>query len=393
MNTCFIGEFPLPGNSPSAGPENVLNNLVKGINNFDKSINIDILSIHNDINQAFVSEYLPNVFVHYFPRLPFLPRSFGDPIIVKKFLGKNSFDLIHAHYPIALSKIMDTETPKILTLHGMFHLEKEFVSNPFVNLFYHDYNMHMLKKIAPKLDGFVAISPYVISELSNKGICIKNKNIFQINNPIGDSFFSIEKGKNVSNNLIFYPARITERKNQLAAISSIKLVKKEISSLKLVFTGGYDLDYLKKLNDAIISNDLNNVVEYRGKVPRDQILQLYNSSSILWMLSRQETQPMAIIEAMATGTPVIASNINSNSYLVEHGVTGYLVDPDDPIKIAEYTVELLNNKEKRMKMGENAKSVAQKQYHSDAVIEKTLKMYEKVMGSYNGSKLQEQTKT
>jgi len=367
----------------------VVFNFIHAIYNIDKSIKIDVVTISNDVKKEFIDIFLPNVRVHYLPSHKYLSRSLGDPRIIKKFLEKHSFDIIHAHYPIALSLIMEIDTPKVLTLHGIFHIEKKFVANPFVRLFYHDYNTYMLKQILPKLDGFVAISPYVIDEFKEMGIYHKVKNISQINNPIDESFFSRKPSQKDDINLIFYPARITERKNQLAAINSIKLVKKEIPNLKLVFTGGYDIDYLKKLNDAIISNDLNGIVEYRGKVPRDQILQLYDNSSMLWMLSKQETQPMAILEAMATGTPVIASNINSNSYLVEHGVTGYLVDPDDPIKIAEYTVELFNNKEKRMKMGENARIIAQKQYHPDVVVEKTLKLYEEVMGSHNGSKLQE----
>ena len=369
--------FPYPNESPQSGPENVVYNLVKGIIIQNSDISIDIVTILNDVKKAFVDERFPGVRVHYLPRLKYLSRSFSDPIIIKKFLKKHDYDLVHAHYPIALAKVLDLGIPKILTLHGIFHRERIFVENPLIRLFYHDYNTYMLKKILPKLDGFVAISPYVIDELQEMGVHGKMKNIFQINNPIDNSFFDVTP--NHDGNMIFYPARITQRKNQLAAIHAIELVKNNVDNFKLIFTGGSDEDYLEMVNGAINEKGLTDVVEYRGKVARDDILELYHKASIVYLLSNQETQPMAILEAMSTGAPVIASKIKSNEYLVKEGVTGYLVNPNDSEKIAEYTIELLNDKKKRIEMGECARKIAQEEYHTDAIVEQTLKMYEEIM--------------
>ena len=380
MRLCMISSmFPYPNESPQVGPDNVVYNLVKGIIKQNIDITIDIVTILNDVKEAFEDERFPGVRVHYLPRLKYLSRSFGDPIIIKKFLKMHDYDLVHTHYPIALAKVMHMSTPKILTLHGIYHCERNFVQNPLTRLFYHDYNTHMLKKILPKLDGFVAISPYVIDELKGMDVYDKMKNIFQINNPIDNSFFDVTP--NHDNNMIFYPARITERKNQLAAIHAVELVKKNVDKFKLILTGGSDRKYLELVNDAISENGLTDITEYLGKVSRDKILELYGKASIVYLLSNQETQPMSILEAMSTGKPVIASNIKSNEYLVKNGVTGYLVDSNDSKTIAQYTVELLNNRDKRIGMGESAKKIAQKQYHPDAIVEQTLKMYEKVIGT------------
>ena len=383
MKLCIISPtFPYPGESPQVGPDNVVYNLVKGLVKLNSNMSIDIVTIPDDVKKAFTDELFPRVRVHYLPKLRCPSRSFGDPIIIKKFLKMHAYDLIHSHYPIALAKVMDINTPKILTLHGIFHHERNFVKNPLTRLFYHDYNTYMLKKNLPKLDGFVAISPYVIDELKEMGVHNKMKNIFQINNPIDNSFFDVPS--NHDNNMIFYPARITKRKNQLAAIHAIELVKNNVDNFKLIFTGDPDERYLEQVNDAINEKGLTEFVEYLGKVSRDEILKLYSKASIVYLLSNQETQPMAILEAMSTGTPVIASKIKSIEYLVKEGVTGYLVDPNDSEKIAEYTIELLNDNRKRIEMGECARKIAQKQYHPDVIVEQTLKMYEKVMGLHNG---------
>jgi len=380
MKLCIIASFPLPGKSPSSGPDSVVFNFVQAICDIDKSIKIDIVTISNDVKKEFIDILLPNVRVHYLPSHKYLSRSFGDPIIIKKFFGKHSFDIIHAHYPIALSLIMKIDTPKVLTLHGIFHIEKKFVANPFVRFFYHDYNTYMLKQILPKLDGFVAISPYVIDVLNEMKLYNKIKRVYLINNPIDKLFFNA-KTKIEANNVIFYPAGIRKLKNQIAAIRAIKQVYSEIRDLKLILAGGYDKKYFKTIFNEIIKYKLTDVVEYKGVLSKDEILEYYNKSSIVYLLSNQEVQPMVIIEAMVTGTPVIASNIESISYLIEHGVTGYLVDPNDSKKVAEYSIDLLTNLNKRRVMGNNAKELARKKYNPDIIMQQTLEMYQEILNS------------
>lgn len=377
MDICFIGEFPLPDNSPSTGPESVLFNLVTRISDVDKTINIKVISINNYIKQAIVTEYSCNVCVYYFPKLKFLSRSLGDPIIVKKFLEKHSFDIIHAHYPIALARIMDLDTPKVLTLHGIFHMEKKFVASPLVRLFYYDYNMYMLKKILPKIEGFVAISPYVIEVLKEINIYYQIKNIFQINNPIDKSFFNVVSSPT---NIIFYPAGITKLKNQMAAIKAVKLVKKNIDEIKLILAGNAETNYLKIIFNEVRLNNLNDSVDYLGILSRNEIIEIYKKSSIVYLFSKQEVQPMAIIEAMAVGIPVIASNIKSIQYLVKDGVTGYLVDPNDSKTIAKYTIDLLRDSKKRSLMGQNANKIAENLFDVDRIVKQTLKMYHIILG-------------
>ena len=101
----LISFYPLPGESPHVGPDNVVFNLVKGLVRLDSNISIDIVTILNDVKKAFVDERFPCVRVYYLPRLKYLSRSFSDQIIIKKFLKKHDYDIVHAHYPIALAKI------------------------------------------------------------------------------------------------------------------------------------------------------------------------------------------------------------------------------------------------------------------------------------------------
>lgn len=385
MKLCIIAPmFPLPREQPSMGPDNVIYNLVKEIIAIDTELSIDIVTIHNKAKNKFVDERFSNVRVHYYPRSKYLPRNFGDPIIIKKFLKNKNYDIIHSHCTFALARSMNLKVPKVLTLHGIYHIEKKFVKNPLSILMCYDYGTYLLKKILPKLDGFVAISPYVIEELKEIGLDAKIQHVFQINNPIDQSFFEIDINQEHHNNLIFFPAVINARKNQLLAINAVNMIKNQIDNFQLVLTGNCgDDNYLKEINDLVHDNNLTNNVSYLGRVSRDEIMELYHKSSIIYLLSKQETQPLAILEAMATGNPVIASNIKCNSYLVEEGVTGYLVDLNDFEKISQHTIELFTNTDKRMKMAKNARQIAERKYRADVIAKKTLEMYYEILSSIN----------
>lgn len=377
MKICFIGEFPLPGESPQLGPQNVLYNLVKGITKADSSISIDIVTIRNDIRKPFCDDYFVNVRVHYLPKLKFLTRSFGDPILIRKFLKLKDFDLIHAHYPIALAKILDLKTPKVLTLHGIFHKEKQFVVSPLKRIFFHEYNTYMLKKILPRIEGFVAISPHITSELAYLGIFHKIKKIYHISNPIDNSYFDVIK--TYGNNIIFYPANISILKNQIAAIEVLSIIKNEIEDVELHFGGLGDEKYLKTLKKRVNEFNLENHVRFLGLLDRKGMIDVYSKCSLVYLLSFQENQPMVLLEAMSTGNPVIATNLDCNKHIVEDGVTGYLVNLNDKKRIAECTVELLQNIHTSIEMGERARDNSLKRYHVDIVVQQTLNMYEEVM--------------
>lgn len=378
MKICIISPiFPLPGNSPHLGPDNVIYNFLQSVAHNNSELIIDVVTILNDIDNEISDELFPNIHVTYLPAIKILPRSLTDPYIIKAYLKNKVYDLIHAHYPIALLHILNHHVPLVLTLHGIIWEEKKFVKNRYVNFFYHDYNTHVIKKILSEIDGFVAISPYVIHKLTEAGLPLNQNKIYQINNSISTAYLNINNS--LEEHIIFYPAKISELKNQRAAIEAIKLLKERCKQIKLIFSGIPDKQYLKSVLDEVKSNGLTDYVEYVGVLNREQMLDYYKKASIVMLLSYQETQPMVILEAMAAGIPVIASNLQSISSIIEHGTTGYLVDPNDFESISAYIIALIENKNKRILMGFNAKEKALKYYNPHLAAEKTIEMYKSVL--------------
>lgn len=81
----------------------------------------------------------------------------------------------------------------------------------------------------------------------------------------------------------------------------------------------------------------------------------------------ETTTPIKLIEAMACGIPIIASNVGGISEYVQHGKNAYLVEPDNPEKLAKAILKLSENPNMAMKLATNARTTAEKTFDYKAV--------------------------
>ena len=88
---------------------------------------------------------------------------------------------------------------------------------------------------------------------------------------------------------------------------------------------------------------------------------------------------MGIEEAMAAGVPVVTSDRCGMPYMVRDGETGFLVDPGDPVEIADRLGELLASEDLRRRFGQRARQVARERYHPDAVAARTAEVYRRAV--------------
>jgi glycosyltransferase involved in cell wall biosynthesis len=102
---------------------------------------------------------------------------------------------------------------------------------------------------------------------------------------------------------------------------------------------------------------LDQVVSFCGQVDNQRIAAIYEQIDVLVVPSVwPENSPVTINEAMASGIPVIASDIGGISELVEHGVTGLLAPPRDPRALADLIERLLKDPDMRREMGQNGRA-------------------------------------
>jgi D-inositol-3-phosphate glycosyltransferase len=123
---------------------------------------------------------------------------------------------------------------------------------------------------------------------------------------------------------------------------------------------------------------LDRMVIFLGKRDQDTLPYYYSAAEVLVMPSHYESFGMVALEAMACGTPVIASQVGGLPFLVKDGVTGYVVPDEDIDTLSQRLAVLISQPAVRQQMGDQACAEAQN-YSWEKITGRILQVYEKVL--------------
>lgn len=124
---------------------------------------------------------------------------------------------------------------------------------------------------------------------------------------------------------------------------------------------------------------LGQMTLFLGKRAQDTLPYYYSAAEVLLMPSHYESFGMVALEAMACGTPVIASQVGGLAYLVKDGETGYHVPYDSPEVLSEKLGAILKDGALRKKMGKQAAQYA-KEYDWEKIAKQIVDVYKKELG-------------
>ena len=151
------------------------------------------------------------------------------------------------------------------------------------------------------------------------------------------------------------------------------------------FIVGECLDVYRPLRDEIVELSerlgLDGHLTLTGYLPYDQVARLLASYDV-FVLPSSAPEPLGIVmlEAMACGKPVVATNQGGPLDVVQHGVTGLLVPPDDPAALAEAIATLLSSEDTRRAMGRAGAARVRALFTLDRHVAQLLDVYREVMG-------------
>jgi D-inositol-3-phosphate glycosyltransferase len=128
---------------------------------------------------------------------------------------------------------------------------------------------------------------------------------------------------------------------------------------------------------------MGRMVVFLGKRAQDTLPYYYSAADVLVMPSHYESFGMVALEAMACGTPVIASQVGGLAYLVKDGETGYHVPDQDPEALCEKLLILLNDAQQREAMGLRAAQYA-RDYAWANIAGQILEVYKSLVGGKVG---------
>ena len=292
---------------------------------------------------------------------------------VRAVLDKENVDISHLHEPLmpmlctTVLRMSHTKTV------GTFHA---FGGNPGYN-FAKPLAFRFLKKWFRKLDGKIAVSKpameYVNKHLPGHYEIIPNGIDLEHFSPDVPPIDEFGDGKL---NILFV-GRLEKRKGVNYLLKAYQQVKEEIPDSRLLIVGpGTRLR--NKYEKLVRRKRLKDVV-FIGLVPCDELPRYYKTADIFCApATGSESFGIILLEAMAMGKPVVASNIEGYARLVTHGVDGLLVPPKDEKTLAQALISLMNDEPLRQQMGAKGKIKA-REYDWKHLAQRVLDYYISVL--------------
>jgi len=115
---------------------------------------------------------------------------------------------------------------------------------------------------------------------------------------------------------------------------------------------------MARLQQLAVELDIKDLVLFLGKRAQDSLPYYYSAADVVVVPSHYESFGMVALEAMACGTPVIASQVGGLAFLVKDGVTGFVIPDNEPHLLADRLVDILSNQELQNYLGQQGKLTA-----------------------------------
>ena len=290
------------------------------------------------------------------------------PPSVKTMLNEENFDVIHLHEPLMPSLCFHvlrcSRTVNVGTFHA-FDGRGYSLSKPLSPL--------ILKVLVSKLDGRIAVSKpamdFVSKHFPGKYEIIPNG--------VDTGHFSpdvapIDELCDGKLNILFV-GRLEKRKGADYLLEAYQRVKRHIPNSRLIIVGpGTRLRH--KYEKQVKQSGLEDVV-FAGYASYGELPRYYKTADIFCApATGWESFGIVLLEAMAVGKPIVASNIEGYASLITHGVEGLLVPPKDEDSLTRALTSLMTDESLRQQMGARGR-VKAKKYDWKYIAQRVLNYY------------------
>jgi glycosyltransferase involved in cell wall biosynthesis len=169
--------------------------------------------------------------------------------------------------------------------------------------------------------------------------------------------------------------RLVYQKGYSHFLQAAKQVYEGKKYVRFVIVGhGPEEDNLKSMAKSL---GISHVCTFAGL--RRDIPELLSAFDVFVLSSVLEGLPRIVIEAMAMGRPIVATDIDGVREELEDGITGLLVPPESSDSLAKSIIDLLIDKDKSFQMGINARRAAEEKFGVDIMLKKVEKVYEELL--------------
>lgn len=232
----------------------------------------------------------------------------------------------------------------------------------------------------------IAVSKFLASRASRayRGSGLQEDRIRVIANGVDFSSFKQQDWRPTAAGRIVFAGTIKPQKGVRTLLKAFSEVSTSNTDAHLLIAGKDTqpggTSYMKSLIQelALPQNTLSRI-EWLGHVPVEKLGELYASSEVCVFPSLFESFGLVAVEAMACGRPVLFSQRCAGPEIIDHGRTGFLVDPENSIEIAERVLFLLRNRPAAEAMGAAAAVAARERFSIATCAQLSLALYSETL--------------
>jgi len=337
------------------------------------NLDLHVITISNNIKHDTIIEN-ENLTIHYLasPKLPrFITSLTIDQYKILKKMHDLKGDIIHAQGTAPVYGFSASLMSKkyLLTVHGIVQEESKTWAGFIGRIKGFVYGI-MEKRALKSAQTLIAVTPYVKKTI--EPFC--NGDIYVIPVGINNKYFNYSN-KEITGRLLF-AGGVEPRKGLLSLLQAIKILTDEGHKIDLHIVGRIrKKDYFDQLDKYIQTNNLSEFVTFMGFLNDNDLKTEYEECSVFVLPSQEESQGLVLVEAMAAGKPIVASNVGGIPYVVDNGKTGLLVGYGESEEIAKSILKLLGSDKLRAEMGQNGKEKAMT-FTLDEIAKQTYAVYQ-----------------
>lgn len=273
--------------------------------------------------------------------------------------------------------------PVILTVHGLLHEEKKNALRKHPSLKHLYQYIHQSKvefKVLSLASRIIVDTKYVadkINEYYTKGKISHLPTIEIIPQGINEHFITLyNKDKKPAKNILSVGS-ISKRKGHLYLVDAFEKVCQQVPDAQLVIAGvKSEVAYYDLLTKRIASSNYKERIRLLIDLPQEELYDYYSQATIFALHSEEESQGIALVEAMASGLPVVSTNVGGIPDVVTQNKTGLLSTYGDSEIFADNMVCLLQSPNMIAEMSVAAHNQA-KEYIWDKIATKIEKLYQR----------------